>query len=60
MKRRLGSKTATGVFFMERPFFDVDVELKVGTQPMQACRHVLLLDITLMVFQVSKNLLFIL
>lgn len=29
MKRRLGSKTATGIFYMERPFFDVDVELKV-------------------------------
>lgn len=29
MKRRLGSKTATGFLFMERPFFDVDVELKV-------------------------------
>lgn len=31
MKRRLGSKTTTGIFFMERPFFDVDVELKVCT-----------------------------
>eukprot|EP00882_Tetradesmus_deserticola_P029956 GHRQ01033598.1.p1 GENE.GHRQ01033598.1~~GHRQ01033598.1.p1 ORF type:complete len:173 (+),score=58.59 GHRQ01033598.1:276-794(+) len=29
MKRRLGSKTATGIFYMERPFFDVDVELKL-------------------------------
>lgn len=29
MKRRLGSKTATGFLYMERPFFDVDVELKV-------------------------------
>ncbi len=29
MKRRLGSKTATGIFFMERPFFDVEVLLKV-------------------------------
>lgn len=29
MKRRLGSKAATGIFYMERPFFDVDVELKV-------------------------------
>jgi dynein heavy chain len=29
MKRRLGSKTPTGIFYMERPFFDVDVELKV-------------------------------
>jgi dynein heavy chain len=29
MKRRLGSKTATGIFYMERPFFDVDVELKM-------------------------------
>ncbi|GFR42148.1 hypothetical protein Agub_g3000 [Astrephomene gubernaculifera] len=29
MKRRLGSRTSTGIFFMERPFFDVDVELKV-------------------------------
>lgn len=29
MKKRLGSKTSTGIFFMERPFFDVDVELKV-------------------------------
>jgi dynein heavy chain len=29
MKRRLASKTATGIFYMERPFFDVDVELKV-------------------------------
>ncbi|MEW5318622.1 MAG: hypothetical protein WDW38_009830 [Sanguina aurantia] len=29
LKRRLGSKTATGVQFTERPFFDVDVELKV-------------------------------
>jgi hypothetical protein len=32
MKRRLGSKTATGIFYMERPFFDVDVELKVSPQ----------------------------
>lgn len=31
LKRRLGSKTATGIQFMERPFFDVDVELKVST-----------------------------
>jgi hypothetical protein len=31
MKRRLGSKTATGIFYMERPFFDVDVELKAST-----------------------------
>lgn len=30
MKRRLGSKTATGIFYMERPFFDVDVELQVS------------------------------
>lgn len=30
MKRRLGSKTGTGFLFMERPFFNVDVELKVG------------------------------
>ena len=29
MKKRLGSKTSTGFLFMERPFFDVDVELKV-------------------------------
>jgi len=29
MKRRLGSKVSGGVFFMERPIFDVDVELKV-------------------------------
>jgi dynein heavy chain, axonemal len=29
MKRRLGSKTCTGIFYLERPFFDVDVELKV-------------------------------
>lgn len=29
MKRRLGSKAATGIFYMERPFFNVDVELKV-------------------------------
>lgn len=29
MKRRLGSKTSTDIYFMERPFFDVDVELKV-------------------------------
>lgn len=29
LKKRLGSKQATGVFFLERPFFDVDVELKV-------------------------------
>lgn len=29
MKRRLGSKMSTGFLFMERPFFDVDIELKV-------------------------------
>jgi hypothetical protein len=29
MKRRLASSTCTGIFYMERPFFDVDVELKV-------------------------------
>eukprot|EP00798_Chlamydomonas_sp_ICE-L_P031303 gene31303-6451_t len=29
MKRRLGSKVAGGFVFMERPFFNVDVELKV-------------------------------
>lgn len=29
MKRRLGSKATTGIFYMERPFFNVDVELKV-------------------------------
>ncbi|KIZ06068.1 Dynein gamma chain, flagellar outer arm [Monoraphidium neglectum] len=29
IKRRVGSHTSTGIFFMERPFFDVDVELKV-------------------------------
>ncbi|CAD7698753.1 unnamed protein product [Ostreobium quekettii] len=29
MKKRLASKRSTGIFFMERPFFDVDVELKV-------------------------------
>lgn len=32
MKRRLGSKATTGIFYMERPFFNVDVELKVGVQ----------------------------
>lgn len=31
MKRRLGSKHTTGIFYMERPFFNVDVELKVIT-----------------------------
>jgi hypothetical protein len=30
MKRRLGSKNTTGFLYMERPFFNVDVELKVG------------------------------
>lgn len=30
MKRRLGSRASGGFLFMERPFFDVDVELKVG------------------------------
>lgn len=30
MKRRLGSKATTGIFYMERPFFNVDVELKVS------------------------------
>jgi hypothetical protein len=30
MKRRLGSKVSSGFLFMERPFFNVDVELKVG------------------------------
>ncbi len=30
MKRRLGSKTHGGFLYMERPFFDVDVELKVS------------------------------
>lgn len=29
LKKRLASKRSTGIFFMERPFFDVDVELKV-------------------------------
>lgn len=29
MKRRLGSKASTGIFYMERPFFDVDVQLQV-------------------------------
>lgn len=29
MKRRLGNKTSTGFLYMERPFFDVDVELRV-------------------------------
>lgn len=33
MKRRLGSKVASGIFFTERPFFNVDVELKVRLQP---------------------------
>lgn len=28
MKRRLGSKTSSGFLYLERPFFDVDVELK--------------------------------
>lgn len=42
MKRRLGSKTATGIFYMERPFFDVDVELKVGLQLVLAPHLVLL------------------
>jgi hypothetical protein len=32
MKKRLGNKTATGIFYMERPFFDVNVELRVGVQ----------------------------
>lgn len=35
MKRRLGSKAATGIFYMERPFFDVDVELKVSSVQQQ-------------------------
>jgi hypothetical protein len=30
MKRRLGSKHTTGIFYLERPFFNVDVELKVN------------------------------
>jgi hypothetical protein len=30
MKRRLGSKHTTGIFYLERPFFNVDVELKVS------------------------------
>eukprot|EP00983_Pelagomonas_calceolata_P097121 1158208-Pelagomonas_calceolata.AAC.41 len=29
MKRRLGSKASAGFLFIERPFFHVDVELKV-------------------------------
>lgn len=29
IKRRVGSSTATGVFFLERPFFDASVELRV-------------------------------
>ena len=29
MKQRLGSKASTGVLYMERPFFNVDVELRV-------------------------------
>jgi len=32
MKKRLGSKAATGFLFMDRPFFLVDVELKVGVR----------------------------
>lgn len=46
LKRRLGSKTATGIQFMERPFFDVDVELKVRAPSVfyllhfrQSCLH---------------------
>jgi hypothetical protein len=35
MKRRLGSKATTGIFYMERPFFNVDVELKVMKQHWQ-------------------------
>jgi hypothetical protein len=30
IKRRVGSHASTGIFFLERPFFDVDIELKVG------------------------------
>jgi hypothetical protein len=30
IKRRVGSHASTGIFFLERPFFDVNVELKVG------------------------------
>lgn len=46
MKKRLGSKTTTGFFFLERPFFDVDVELKVsrpweGWAPLCVCVCVL-------------------
>lgn len=29
IKRRVGSSTATGIFFLERPFFDASVELRV-------------------------------
>jgi len=29
IKRRVGSHASTGIFFLERPFFDVNVELKV-------------------------------
>lgn len=29
IKRRVGSHASTGIFFLERPFFDVQVELKV-------------------------------
>jgi hypothetical protein len=29
MKKRLASKAETGMLFVERPFFDVDVALKV-------------------------------
>jgi hypothetical protein len=30
IKSRVGSHASTGIFYLERPFFDVNVELKVG------------------------------
>jgi hypothetical protein len=39
MKRRLGSKATTGIFYMERPFFNVDVELKVRKWSKLCCYY---------------------
>ncbi|PNH08753.1 Dynein gamma chain, flagellar outer arm [Tetrabaena socialis] len=53
MKRRLGSKTSTGIFFMDRPFFDVDVELKVPN----VCMNPNLEDIQAAINQCAKKVL---
>lgn len=53
MKRRLGSKTTTGIFFMERPFFDVDVELKVPS----VCMNPTLEEIQAAINQCAKKVL---